>query len=89
MAPDPIDYCVLAAVTIGTSLAAASANAINQYIEAQFLLTFTCFFSSFFFCPLVLLLEYSEMLFFHFFLFGCSIQLPIRNFFCLLCICCN
>jgi len=34
LAPDPIDYHVLAAVTIGTSLAVASANAINQYIEA-------------------------------------------------------
>jgi protoheme IX farnesyltransferase len=35
LAPDPIDYHVLAAVTIGTSLAVASANAINQYIEVE------------------------------------------------------
>jgi hypothetical protein len=41
MAPNPINYITFAAVTIGTALAAASANTFNQYIEAHSLLCFS------------------------------------------------
>lgn len=35
MAPDPIDWGVMTAAAVGTTLAIASANSINQYIEVR------------------------------------------------------
>jgi len=41
MAPDPIDWGVMTIATIGTTLAIASANSINQYIEVRHSFIFT------------------------------------------------